>query len=491
VSRDLRIILLLCLAAALHVFAFSAAFPFFNVVDESVHFDLVVRYSHGELPRLAGPLDPEVMRYVRYYSTLEYLWAAETLPQQKFPPPPWTLPASAIAENLAAKAKIWPVFLDNYEASQPPLYYTVAAVWWRLGQFLHLAGASLLYWLRFMNILVVIAIVLFAYVAARLVFPENSFVRLGVPALAAVFPQSIFYTVQNDIFSPLCFGIAFILIIKWDRAEIPTMQLGAAAGLAIAATFLTKISNLPFVLVSAAFVSWRIWQLRRRGRLWPATRSIIALIVCSALPITLWLIHSKRAFGDFTGLQAKMRILSWTIKPVPAWWHHPIFTVQGAWKFISELLSAFWQGEMFWHHRQLGFPAAKLAYVILSIVPLALAAAALCRPGVSHAQKRALWFSLAAFVAGIVFLGFLSLIFDFHYCVYPSRQDPYFTSGRLILGALIPFLLLSVLGLDRCLYRVGTVTKFSSLGALMIAMLAGEVARNWSIFPSTYNWFHL
>jgi hypothetical protein len=120
-----------------------------------------------------------------------------------------------------------------------------------------------------------------------------------------------------------------------------------------------------------------------------------------------------------------------------------------------------------------------------------LAAAALCRPGVSHAQKRALWFSLAAFVAGIVFLGFLSLIFDFHYCVYPSRQDPYFTSGRLILGALIPFLLLSVLGLDRCLYRAGTVTKFASLGALMIAMLAGEVARNWSIFPSTYNWFHL
>ncbi len=490
-SRELRIVALLCLAAALHLFVFSAAFPFFNVVDESAHFDVVVRYSRGELPRLAGPLDPEVMRYVRYYSTLEYLWAADTLPQQKFPPPPWTLTASEVVENLAAKAKIWPAFPDNYEASQPPLYYTVAAVWWHLGQFLHLAGGSLLYWLRFMNILVVIAIVWFAYVAARLVFPEKSFIRLGVPALATVFPQSAFYTVQNDICSPLCFGIAFILIINWDGAEIPTVQLGAAAGSAIAATFLTKISNLPFVLASAAFVSWRIWQLGRRGRLGPATRSIVALIICSALPITLWLIHTKHAFGDFSGLQAKMRILSWTIKPVPAWWHHPIFTLQGAWTFISELLSGFWQGEMFWHHQHLGFAVGNLAYVILSIVPLAWAAVALDGPGISQAQKHALWFALAAFLAGIVFLGFLSLIFDFHGCVYPSRQKPYFTSGRLILGALIPFLLLCVLGLDRCLHRVGTLTKFASLGVLMIAMLAGEVVRNWSIFSSAYNWFHL
>jgi hypothetical protein len=50
---------------------------------------------------------------------------------------------------------------------------------------------------------------------------------------------------------------------------------------------------------------------------------------------------------------------------------------------------------------------------------------------------------------------------------------------------------LCVLGIDCCLYRVGTVTKFASLGLLMIAMLAGELLRNWSIFQSAYNWFHL
>ena len=45
----------LCLAVAIRVFAFSAAFPFFNNVDEVAHFDLVFKYSRGHLP--AAPLE--------------------------------------------------------------------------------------------------------------------------------------------------------------------------------------------------------------------------------------------------------------------------------------------------------------------------------------------------------------------------------------------------------------------------------------------------
>jgi hypothetical protein len=490
--REFRIVLLLCLVAALHVFVFAAALPFFNPVDEPAQFDLVLRYSRADIPHSAGPLNAETLRYIRYYGTLEYLWDENSLPQRKFPPPPWKLPSLAPAEDLAAaKQKIWPVLLDNYEAAQPPLYYVVAAAWWRFGQSLHLAEPALLFWLRFMNVFVVIVIVWLAYAAARLLFPKNLFVRLGVPALAAVFPQSAFYTVQNDIFSPLCCGAAFILIIKWVQTEIPTVPLGAAAGFALAATFLTKISNLPFLLISAAFVGWHVWQLARRGKLDPVTQSLVAVIISSGLPIALWLIHTKAAFGDFTGLHTKMRILTWTIKPFPMWWHHPIFTVEGSWKFVASLLSRFWQGEMVWHSEKLGFPAADLAYVILTFILLGASAVALCQSWLSKAQKHALWFGLATFLAGILFLGGLSLIFDFHYCVYPSRERPYFTSGRLILGALIPFLLLFMLGLDHCLHFTTTTIRFASLGLLTVTIPLVEVARNWPIFLSQYNWFHL
>jgi hypothetical protein len=72
-------------------------------------------------------------------------------------------------------------------------------------------------------------------------------------------------------------------------------------------------------------------------------------------------------------------------------------------------------------------------------------------PPATESQRHALWFGFWSFIAAIAFLGFLSLIYDFHNCVYPSREHPYFLSGRLMLGALIPFVMLYVYGLDRAL----------------------------------------
>ena len=66
-------ILLLCLLAAIHVFIFSAAFPFFNNVDEQAHFDLVVKYSHGHIPRRLEPMSAESAQYIVAYGTLEFL----------------------------------------------------------------------------------------------------------------------------------------------------------------------------------------------------------------------------------------------------------------------------------------------------------------------------------------------------------------------------------------------------------------------------------
>ena len=83
------------------------------------------------------------------------------------------------------------------------------------------------------------------FVAARMIFPENLFLKVGVPALLAFFPQTVFYSIQNDMLSPLCFGAAFICLVKLLRADTPGMWLGTATGLALAATYLTKISNLP------------------------------------------------------------------------------------------------------------------------------------------------------------------------------------------------------------------------------------------------------
>jgi len=193
------------------------------------------------------------------------------------------------------------------------------------------------------------------YLAARIVFPENLFLRLGVPALLAFIPQTAFYSINNDVLSPLCFGATFICLIKFLRAETPGVRLGTITGLACAATFLAKTSNLPLLVVSAVIVTFRIIQLVRTGKWRAVFPSLFSMAICSILPIGLWMAWTRHNFGDFTGTAEKIHILGWTQKPFVEWPQHPIFTPHGFWTFISELMASFWRGEFLWHRRATGF----------------------------------------------------------------------------------------------------------------------------------------
>src|SRR5256885_4181086 len=84
-------ILGLCLVAAIRVFAFAAAFPFFNNVDEQAHVDLVIKYAHGRPPRSIEPFSTEAALYFAVYSSPEYF----VTPDQyggEYPAPNWLLP---------------------------------------------------------------------------------------------------------------------------------------------------------------------------------------------------------------------------------------------------------------------------------------------------------------------------------------------------------------------------------------------------------------
>ena len=131
-SPERVLVLLLCCAAAIHVFIFSAAFPFFNTVDEQIHFDLAVKYSQGRVPRALERVSAEATPYVVIYGTHEFLWASNNFPIEQFPPP-WTQPMEKIAPELLSRQASWNN-VTNHEASQPPLYYTLAGLWWHGGR---------------------------------------------------------------------------------------------------------------------------------------------------------------------------------------------------------------------------------------------------------------------------------------------------------------------------------------------------------------------
>ena len=132
-------------------------------------------------------------------------------------------------------------------------------------------------------------------------------------------------------------------------------------------------------------------------------------------------------------------------------------------------------------------------YVLSSLGLFLIAVAALFRnraKNLAEAQRRALWIAAACFVATIVFLGFLSLQFDFGTCINPSRERPYFFQGRLMAGAMIPFATLYVYGLNRML-RAVRVLVLAAVGVIAITITVSEFLANRAAFTSAYNWFHM
>jgi hypothetical protein len=487
---EIKVVLLISLLAALHVFIFSAAFPFFNNVDEQLHFDLAVRYSQAEIPRGLEPLSAEAIRYIVMFSSRAYLTDPATLPDGKLPPPPWTQPTEKILPQLGEAAAQWNNIVST-ESTMPPLYYTLAGGWWRAGGALGLEGGNRLYWLRFFNLPIVMGIVWLGWLAARRIFPESFFARIAVPAIVAFMPQTAFYSINNDILAPLVFGAAFLALLKFWEAEIPSVRLAAGLGLALAATFLTKISTLPLLAVAGVFIAGKLFQMaRQKTKLRPALPAIVALSLCALLPALAWMLWCKANYGDFTGSAAKIAKLGWTDKPAAEWLAHPIFSPKGIWTFVGDNLATFWQGEFWWLRRPLALPALDGFYQGLTLVLIGVALVALVRRQV-QGVRFALWLSCACLAATFAFFALLSVKFDFQDCFYPSRAHPFFTSGRLMLGGLIPLLILCVGGLDVALKKFPEGIKFLVLALLLAGMLAGEIAVDWRVFPCEYNWFHL
>lgn len=484
-----KIVWLLCLLGGLHVFIYGAAFPFFNNVDESFHFDLALKYAQGSIPRHLEPFSDESVDCIALYGANTYMTPGTN--SGECDPPPWKLPAETQEQLIAFEKTLRSV--PNTECSQPPLYYMLAGDWWRLARGWGLNGGQRIYGLHFLNIPIVCLLIWLGWYAAKQVFPGNTFPRIAVPALIACLPQSAFYSIENDVLSPLCFGAAFVCLLRFFRAECPNWRLGALAGSALAATFLTKMTNVPLLAVSIVALAWFAGARARKGTLRPTLPALLTLSVCAGLPALGLIGWNLKYFGDPSGSRPKIDFLGWTPKPFLEWFHHPIFTPHGAWTFWSQFVSGFWQGEIIWHKLPLALPTASWFYELATSLLLLVALAGIIRRPAPARQNEydALRFSFFLFAAVIAFMVYISIRFDFNNCFYPSRAFPYLMSGRLALGALIPLMLLLVSGLDRILCRLTAPTKFIVLAILTLAMLGTEFAANHSVFLDKYNWYHM
>ena len=492
-AAEARVVAVLCLLAALRVFLFAAGFPLFNNVDEQAHFDLVHKYARGHVPGGIETMDAAAARDMLLYGSPEYLAPARSFPGGVAPPPVWQLPFEAIRPAFEARAAAIAAG-PNHESTQPPLYYAVAALWYRLGGLAGLEGGRAVYWIRFLDVLVAVLLVGLAWRFAHTLFPGDRFLALGLPLLVAFLPQDALYSINNDVLVPLAGGAALLgLSVAARDGAARGAAFHAGAGLLVAAAVLVKVSALPLLavaLVAAALVVRRAAPARRRA----ARRRALALLAGAVVPLLAWGARNVALGGDPTGSAVKAALLGWTPQTAAGVLAHPILTPGGLATFWRETLASFWRGEFTWGLERIASPGWDRFYAVSSaLLPLAAVAALVFRRRSSAPETRlALWLGVVAFLSALGFLAALSVAWDFGACFYPSRDHPYLTSGRLALAALLPFAALWLKGLEALLpWPRATRLRWALLVALAVLMTVSELALSRDALRSAYNWFRL
>jgi hypothetical protein len=114
------------------------------------------------------------------------------------------------------------------------------------------------------------------------------------------------------------------------------------------------------------------------------------------------------------------------------------------------------------------------------------------KPKMDKHYRFALGAALFVVTLSVALLAVLSMRYDFGECFYPSRDHPYFTSGRLIAGAILPFLLLYIDGLRRIFSKLHCASHLlTTVGVIVAAVTICEIILTLPVFASPYNLFHL
>ena len=295
-------------------------------------------------------------------------------------------------------------------------------------------GGNPLYWARFFNVPVYIALVWLAYVFAKELLPHSKFVYLGVPFLLVFFPQDVFYGLNNDILSAPMVTLALYLLLRLYRSEAPRpglarRRLGSGGGRAdeiCQRPGRRRVGNRGLPEIGAGMA-----EKQPLAHLVP----VLLLAAAASIPVACWLARNYFAFGDLMGFALNNRFKAWTPKPISEYWRHPIFRPSGFLYFWSRLAITIWRGEMYWYGDDLAAAPIDVFYFFSSTAfLLSYAIAAATKRGSSRTETRLAaglcWLLLALSVAILVMV---SVSFDFGTSLNPSRQLPFLASGRSIM----------------------------------------------------------
>lgn len=494
--RKVQFIFWLCFFLTLaKVFTYSAAFPFFNNVDEQAHFDVTVKYAKWQLPhKHLNHYEAESAEIIVTNWSQEFLANPELTDPTVTIVPLWRLEHDESAPIIRERAQKLGEEL-NHEAFSPPAYYLLAGTWYDLGKNLFgLTGGYLLYWTRFLNLGIVGALFWLTHLLCTKMFAADYTTELCIMLLLAAFPQDVFYSINADVLSPLACLTAIYLLIRFYSGKDHSSLFAILSGLAVATAVLIKYSNMPMLIMPILFLVMKARQNIKRGISDQWTHQYLPLLAACTLPLAAWFGWNTYALGDALGSTEKLHELGWTLKPLHDFFDHPLFTVKGIIFFVTELQKTFWRGEIIWGLNPMTLPGLDLLYVITSDVFIlaSIITALFNRSSTSENERLVYLLSGIMLATYTVFLALLSLIYDFGNGWYPSRNYPYITSGRLVLGCLIPFMILYVNGMKIVFSiisrRLSTTVFCALLGVVILVVQAYLMV---PVMHSPFNWFHM
>ena len=484
----------MCCFALLRILIFAAAFPLFNNVDEQDHYEMVYRYAHGFMPQKTLPrTDPEMARVFTLYGSPEYFVSGDLLRSLRLDVPIAELPAPMKEVQYQRVLDTW-MKQSAFEAQSPPVYYMVAGLWYRLGAFLGWREWALAYWVRFLSALVYGVFVWISFLFIKQVYPDRVFLCVAVPIFLAIFPQDVFFGMNRDILSPLLAALVLLLLFRAMEQKLGWKSELIAGAFLVGLSFLTDVSN--FVLFAVlAIILYKLGSRVAKGLGAPRQFAAVMAAATAALLLPLlWMARNRAVLGDLTGSRAKTAYLGWTIKPWHEMLQHPILTLHGMNLFIGDLIPMYWRGEFFWQGTAIRWQVADAFYLGSSYLMLAGFALYLWRDDQAAGRSARLsnYLALYLVVTSVLFLAAISLPFDFHHCFYPSRAYPYFVSGRIISGTILPFALIYLTGLE---YLWRPIRKYVHpifpVLAMCVSILCAELAIRTAVFHSHFNFFAL
>jgi hypothetical protein len=463
-KRESLLVIGLMFVAAARVAIYAVLLPALTRPDELQHYDRVLSVANGESWEGVKPLSREAIG--------AFFWALKDDSQTEQRPPAPSTQARPSHPEEAAKFEPEP----NHEFCEPPLYYRAAGYWHTLGQGLVWRPSLMPYWDRLLNIPLVAGLVGLGYLVARRIFTGDA--RLIVPTFLALLPQSDLYGINNDALMPVVFGL-FVLTYAALCARPQSAVLSFLCGLTLAACAWTKTTSVPLLVVGVLAFA----QTLMTGQSIP--RKVVGFTcgLLFAAPLYLWNLHN---FGHLTGAFTKMQMQGYTVRPFAQWFRHPICTPSGLIAFWTELTNAYWLGEMPLNHWQ-GQVLLHAPYLLVWLCPLlTLIILATVSWRSARPQRRVLFLCWICFVVSAGFLAASSAPMDFGIRPTPTPwwSFPGFVGGRLMIGTLLPFAILTASACERLKSRA---MRIAVLLSILITLNAASAWLLADAFSGQYN----